>query len=65
MRIEVWGQVKQIGRVLEFCVQDRVMMAADIVGDVPVQYVGEDEGRWTIACICNQCLVRKSDSLGY
>lgn len=56
--------MEKVRRVLEFCVENGVMMAAGVVGNMAMQDVGEDEGRWAIACICNQCLVRKCYSLG-
>ena len=56
--------MKKIGRMLKFRVQNRVMVTANIVGNVPVEYVGEDEGRRTIPCICNQYLDQKCGSAG-
>lgn len=36
MRVEVWRQMKQVGRFLQFRVENRVMMAANVVGDMAV-----------------------------
>ena len=57
--------MQQIRCVLKFRVEDIVMMAADVVGDMPMQDVGEDERRWAIAYLCNQYLGRMRGAGAY
>lgn len=49
--MEIGGQMQQTRTLLEFSIEDRVMMAADIVGNMAVQNIGEDEGGGAISCV--------------
>jgi hypothetical protein len=49
--VEVGGQVEQIGLAAQFGVEQRIMVAADVVGNVAVQNVRQDEGRGAVALI--------------
>jgi hypothetical protein len=47
--VEVAGQVQQVGLAAELGVEEGVMVAADIVGDVSMQDVRQDERRGAVA----------------
>jgi hypothetical protein len=48
--VEVGDQVQQIGLAAELGVEEGIMVAADVVGNVAVQDVGQDERRGAVAC---------------
>lgn len=52
MRIQIVCQVQQVGLLPQFRVENGIIVSAEVVRNVAVQYVGQDESRGTIACIC-------------
>jgi hypothetical protein len=48
--VEVVGQVQQVGLAAELRVEEGVMVAADIVGDMSMQDVRQDERRGAVPC---------------
>lgn len=50
MGVQVRGEVQQAGLPGELLVEQLVMMAAQVVGDMAVQDVGEDQGRRAVSC---------------
>ena len=52
MRVEVRGEAKQIGGFFEFRIEQRVMMSANVIGNMTVQDVGEDKGGRAISWDC-------------
>jgi hypothetical protein len=55
VRIEVGREVQEVRIPGQLSVQDRVMMSADIIGNVTVEDIGEDQGRGAIACSFVSC----------
>ena len=50
MGVQVRGEVQQAGLPGELVVEQLVMMAAQVVGNMAVQDVGEDQSRRAVSC---------------
>jgi hypothetical protein len=48
--VQVVGEVQQAEVARQLLIEQSVMVAADIVGNVAVKDVGEDQRRWTVSC---------------